>query len=135
MAETRTENPGNRGSIGTAGTIVLWVLQALLAVVFVMAAVPKFLGDPTMVATFEAVGVGQWLRYVTGVVEIAGAIGLLVPRFTGPAALGLVGVMIGATVTNLLTAPPIAVVTVVLGALLALVAWRRWSSVRALLGR
>ncbi|MDI2031368.1 DoxX family protein [Saccharopolyspora sp. TS4A08] len=135
MAETRAENPGNRGSIGTAGTIVLWVLQALLAVVFVMAAVPKFLGDPTMVATFEAVGVGQWLRYVTGVVEIAGAIGLLVPRFTGPAALGLVGVMIGATVTNLLTAPPIAVVTVVLGALLALVAWRRWSSVRVLLGR
>ncbi|SFS65665.1 DoxX family protein [Saccharopolyspora flava] len=119
MAET-SRNPGRIGGIA------LWVLQGVLAVVFVMAAVPKFLGDPTMVATFEAVGVGQWLRYVTGALEIAGAIGLLVPRLTGPAALGLIAVMIGATVTNLLTAPPIAVVTVVLGALLGLVAWRRW---------
>lgn len=118
------ENSTGRGRVGN---VVLWALQVLLAAIFVMAAVPKFLGDPTMVATFEAVGVGQWLRYVTGAGEIAGAIGLLVPRLTGLAALGLVGVMIGATVTNLLTAPPLAVVTLVLGGLLGLVAWRRWS--------
>lgn len=118
------ENSTGRGRVGN---VVLWALQVLLAAIFVMAAVPKFLGDPTMVATFEAVGVGQWLRYVTGAGEIAGAIGLLVPRLTGLAALGLVGVMIGATVTNLLTAPPLAVVTLVLGVLLGLVAWRRWS--------
>lgn len=121
MAENSTARRGRFGNVA------LWALQVLLAAIFVMAAVPKFLGDPTMVATFEAVGVGQWLRYVTGACEIAGAIGLLVPRLTGLAALGLVGVMIGATVTNLLTAPPLAVVTLVLGALLGLVAWRRWS--------
>jgi putative oxidoreductase len=26
-----------------------------------------------MVQTFEAVGVGQWFRYVTGIIEIGGA--------------------------------------------------------------
>lgn len=109
---------------------LLWVLQVVLALVFVAAAAPKFLGDPTMVATFDAVGVGQWLRYVTGACEIAGAIGLLVPRLTSPAALGLVAVMVGATITNLLTFPPIAAVTVVLGVLLGVVARARWTGLR-----
>ncbi|TWF93892.1 DoxX family protein [Saccharopolyspora dendranthemae] len=113
------------------GNALLWVLQVVLALVFVAAAVPKFLGDPTMVATFDAVGVGQWLRYVTGAAEIAGAIGLLVPRLTAPAALGLVAVMVGATITNLLTFPPIAAVTVVLGVLLGVVARARWTGLRA----
>lgn len=130
MAENSTTR--RRGGVRN---VVLWALQVLLAAIFVIAAVPKFLGDPTMVATFEAVGVGQWLRHVTGACEIAGAIRLLVPRLTGPAALGLVGVMIGATVTNLLTQPPIAVATVVPGALLGLVAWRRWSGLPAPLKR
>lgn len=112
------------------GNALLWVLQVVLALVFVAAAVPKFLGDPTMVATFDAVGVGQWLRYVTGACEIAGAIGLLVPRLTAPAALGLVAVMVGATITNLLTFPPIAAVTVVLGVLLGVVARARWTGLR-----
>ncbi|TDC91297.1 DoxX family protein [Saccharopolyspora aridisoli] len=130
MAENSTARRGGR-----VGNVVLWALQVLLAAVFVMAAVPKFLGDPTMVATFEAVGVGQWLRHITGACEIAGAIGLLVPRLTGLAALGLVGVMIGATVTNLLTQPPVAFATVVLGVLLGLIAWRRWSGLPAPLER
>ncbi|GAB3690957.1 DoxX family protein [Saccharopolyspora tripterygii] len=115
---------------GRVGNALLWVLQVVLALVFVAAAVPKFLGDPTMVATFDAVGVGQWLRYVTGACEIAGAIGLLVPRVTAPAALGLVAVMVGATITNLLTFPPIAAVTVVLGVLLGVVARARWTGIR-----
>ncbi|TCC24054.1 DoxX family protein [Kribbella sindirgiensis] len=84
-----------------AGTVVLWVVQALLAALFVMAALPKLTGDPVMVDMFAAIGVGQWLRYAVGVLELAGAVGLLVPRLCRPAALGLVALMIGASATNI----------------------------------
>ena len=33
---------------------------------------PKLLGDDAMTATFAELGAGQWLRYVTGTLEIAG---------------------------------------------------------------
>lgn len=59
--------------------------------------------------------------------EIAGAIGLLVPRLSGLAALGLVALMIGATVATVLTMGVAAVLMrVVLGVVAALVAWGRW---------
>ena len=46
-------------------------------------------------------GAGQWFRYLVGILELAGAIGLLIPRLAAPAALGLLGVMIGAFFTQL----------------------------------
>jgi len=54
-----------------------------------------------MVATFQKIGVGQWFRYLTGFLEVVGAIGLLIPRFTFYAAALLVMVMIGAVITHL----------------------------------
>ena len=63
---------------------VLWVLRVLLAAVFLSTGVRKWLGDDAMTATFAELGAGQWLRYVTGTLEIAGAIGLLIPFFAGP---------------------------------------------------
>ncbi|WP_327635595.1 DoxX family protein [Kribbella sp. NBC_00482] len=82
-------------------TVALWVVQAVLAALFVMAAVPKLTGDPLMVDMFAEIGAGQWLRYVVGTLELAGAIGLLIPRLCRLAALGLAGLMVGASVTNL----------------------------------
>lgn len=75
----------------------LWVLQILLGVFFVVAsAAPKFLGDPYAVAIFTEIGTGQWFRYVVGAIELAGGIGLMVPRLVGPAAVGLMALMVGA---------------------------------------
>ncbi len=54
-----------------------------------------------MVAVFEKVGVGQWFRYVTGLLEVIGAIGLLLPRYSFFAAILLAMVMIGAVVSHL----------------------------------
>jgi putative oxidoreductase len=73
----------------------LYGLQILLASGFLLAGVPKLLGDPNMVATFEKVGAGQWFRYLTGTLEVLGAAGLITP-IAGLAALGLSIVMIGA---------------------------------------
>src|ERR1700691_5224390 len=82
--------------------IALWVLQVLLAVAFLGAASSKLVGKPEMVALFDAVGIGQWFRYVTGLSELTGAILVVVPRtkFFGAALLTLV--MIGAVLTHLL---------------------------------
>ena len=53
-----------------------------------------------MVELFDKVGLGQWFRYLTGLLEVAGGIGLLIPRYAFYAALLLVIVMIGAIITH-----------------------------------
>ena len=47
--------------------ILLWCVQAFLALVFVSASWAKLMGKPEMVALFTAVGFGQWFRYVTSI--------------------------------------------------------------------
>lgn len=60
-------------------TVVAWVLQALLALVFLGAGLGKLTGSKPMVDMFEELGAGQWLRYVVGLLEVAAAVGLLIP--------------------------------------------------------
>ena len=84
-----------------AGNVALWVLQAVLAFQFAGGGLLKLTGSPEMVDLFATIGAGQWLRYLVGALEVAGAVGLLVPRLSGLAALGLAALMAGATVTNL----------------------------------
>ena len=59
---------------GKALNITLWTLQVLVALAFVGAAAGKLLGSADMIALFDAVGVGQWFRYVTGLLELLGAL-------------------------------------------------------------
>ena len=118
-----------------AVTVALWTGQILFAVFFVFAGLPKLLGDPATVAMFDTIGFGQWFRYLTGVCEVAGGIGLLIPRLAGLAAMGLAGVMVGATATNLFLVPDMAsaaIVTVVLAAVFVLIASARRDETRAL---
>jgi uncharacterized membrane protein YphA (DoxX/SURF4 family) len=115
-------------------TVLLWTAQIALAATFVSVAVPRLIGTPATVETFDQIGWGQWLRYVTGAAELAGGIGLLIPRLAGAAALGLTGVMIGATITNFLVlTPAMAALTIVLGVTSAVVAAARWPETRSLL--
>ncbi|WBB50440.1 DoxX family protein [Verrucosispora sp. WMMA2044] len=108
-------------------TVALWCLQALLAAIFVSVAVAKLTGAPSSIRTFDLIGLGQWLRYVTGVVELAGGCGLLIPRLAGFAGLGMACVMAGASVANLMVlSPAMTSVTVLLGIACAVVAARRW---------
>ncbi len=81
-------------------TALSWVLKVLLAILFTLAALPKLTGAEGWVMRFDAWGYPLWFMYVTGVLEIIGAIGLLIPRFAPRAALGLVVVMIGAAATH-----------------------------------
>ncbi len=81
--------------------IALWALQAGLAALFLFAGGSKLAGAPTMVALFDAIGVGQWFRYVTGLIEVVSAVTLLVPPFAPFGALLLAPTMIGAIATHL----------------------------------
>ena len=76
--------------------IALWVVQALLALAFLGAASGKLLGKPEMVGLFEAIGIGQWFRFLTGALEAIGAVLILVPRTRALAAGLLSTVMLGA---------------------------------------
>jgi putative oxidoreductase len=131
MDATVVNDPRHKATTRRAGTIVLWALQIALAVSFVGAGLAKVAGDPQMVDTFTKVGVGQWLRYLVGALELAGAVGLLIPRLAGLAAVGLAALMIGATITNLVvldTSPALP-----LGFLLVagLIAWIRRDQLKA----
>jgi putative oxidoreductase len=116
--------------------IALWVLRALLAAVFLMSGIPKWLGDDATTATFAELGAGQWLRYVIGTLEIAGAIGLLIPFFAGFAALVLMGVMVGAALSEAFVldgGDPVA--PAILLVLAAIVAWSRRATMLPVLQR
>ncbi|MGM1064398.1 DoxX family protein [Saccharothrix sp. Mg75] len=124
-----------RTTARVAGNAVLWAVQVLLAAYFIHSGVSLF-GDD-FVGKFERIGFGQWLRYVTGTLEIAGALGLLVPGLCGSAALGLVGVMAGAVCTELFVLGDTggAVLPAELLAVAAVVAFFRRDTVRDLLQR
>jgi putative oxidoreductase len=72
----------------------------VLAAVFAFAAVPKLTGADTAVTMFGQIGAGQWLRYLLGTAELAGAAGLLIPPLAGLAAAGLAADMAGASIIN-----------------------------------
>ena len=104
--------------------IVLWSLQIFLATVFFLAGSAKLFGQPIMVATFEKIGIGQWFRYTTGIVEVTGAALLLIPKSTVVGAVMLCVTMIGAVTAHILVIggnPTLAAVLLVLS---AFVAWR-----------
>jgi putative oxidoreductase len=80
--------------------ITIWTLSGLVALAFLGAGGAKLGGVPAMVEMFNKVGLGQWFRYVTGLLEVAGAIGLLIPRYAFYAAVLLAMVMVGAIIAE-----------------------------------
>jgi putative oxidoreductase len=90
--------PEQTSTAAKIGNIVVWILQIVLAVEFVRNGYSLFTDQ--FVAKFDDIGFGQWFRYFTGVLEIATAIGLLIPRICGLAALALAGIMTGAALTE-----------------------------------
>jgi len=104
--------------------IALWGLKSLLAAVFLAAGGAKLYGVPMLVEEFEHMGFGQWFRYFTGALEVAGGLAILVPPLSGLAAVLLGCVMIGATAVHLFViggSPLPAIVLLVLCAVIAIV--------------
>ena len=90
--------------------IALECTELALAGVFFLVGGAKLIGRHDMVELFRSIGVGQWLRYVTGAFEVVGAAFMVVPLASGASAVALGTVMISATLIELfvLRRPPIA---------------------------
>ena len=108
-----------------AGLIGLWVAQVALASLFLVAGGSKLAGVPDTVALFEAIGVGQWFRYVTGLIEVASAIALLVPSLALFGAVALVATMLGAIATHVFVVGGSPAVPAVLLLAALIVVWAR----------
>jgi putative oxidoreductase len=112
-----------------------WALQGILAAAFLAAGAAKLAGVPFMVDLFAQIGLGQWFRVVTGVVEIAGAVALLIPGLASIGGLWLGFTMVGAVATHLFVLHTSPVPAIVLGVLNALVVYLRREELVALLHR
>ena len=113
------------GSTGKIMHVGLWILQIGAAGMFLMVGFLKLSGDPRMVGLFDAIGFGQWFRYLTGSLEILGAVLLLVPLLCGLGALLLVGTMLGAVATHLFVVGGSPLPAIILLVVTGVIAWGR----------
>ncbi len=116
-------------------TSVLWIIQGLLALLFLFAGSMKLIVPIEMLMTQMSLPLpGLFLRFI-GTAEVAGAIGLILPGLlrirailTPLAACGLLIIMIGATVVTLAGGGGVsALVPLMVGLLCAFVAYGRRS--------
>ena len=112
--------------------IILWIVQVLLALLFVFSGVMKFVMTPEQMLAGSPVMLPAWFLHFIGICEILGGIGLVVPWLTGIkkgltplAAILLVVIMIGAVVFSAMISIPNAIVPLVAGLLLLFVARAR----------
>jgi len=112
----------------------LWVVQWLLALLFVFAGGMKLV-MPIEEMTKEIALPGAFLRFI-GVAELLGGLGLVLPGLTGIrpeltplAAAGLTIIMIGAVPLSIMTGGAVtALMPLIVGLLLVYVAYGRWQS-------
>ena len=113
-------------------TYALWIVQALLAAVFLFAGGMKLI-LPLDQLTGPVALPGWFLRFI-GVCEVLGGLGLILPgllrirpRLTPLAAIGLVLIMVGAIVITLIGGQPVAaLISLLVGLLAVFVAYGRW---------
>ena len=95
--------------------------RVLLTIAFVMAGGAKLAGAAEMVAVFDAIGVGQWFRYLTGIIEVGGAAMLWYKPTRVLGALLLGATMVGAVIAHVLILGPSTLPAIVLGILTVIV--------------
>ena len=111
----------------------LWIIQGLLALIFVVAGGVKLVVPMDQLVKQAPQFPGLFLRFI-GVCEVLGAVGLILPGLlrirpglTPLAALGLIGIMIGATAVTAATGSVVqAIFPAAVGLLLVYVAYGRW---------
>jgi len=112
--------------------IALWIIQALLALIFLFSGAMKFVMSVEEMT--KQMAMPGWFLHFIGVCEILGALGLILPwltrirpGLTPLAAAGLVIIMIGAIVITLMIGGiAMALVPLAVGILCAFVAYGRW---------
>lgn len=115
--------------------IVSWSLRILAAAAFLAAGGAKLAGVPMMVQIFDHIGIGQWFRFVTGLVEVGGGIALLLPATAGLGGLLLAATMSVAVLVHLFVIGGSPVPALVLALITATIAWLHRAGMGRALGR
>jgi putative oxidoreductase len=84
---------------------ITWGLTLILALAFLGAGFSKVTSQESMVEAFTAFGLPAWFRITIGVLEILGAVLLVVPSSTGASSFGLSILMIGAFACHAMYTP------------------------------
>jgi len=130
---TATTAPAATTHRSRAGRWTLLALQVVLAALYVFSGLGKVSLEATVVAGFTAMGIGPAGTVTIGVLELLGAVGLLIPRLAGLAATAFVALMIGAVVITAATlGGGMVLVPAVVLVLVAVVAWARRRETAAL---
>jgi uncharacterized membrane protein YphA (DoxX/SURF4 family) len=114
--------------------IALWIVQALLAALFLFAGGTKLVMPIEEMTKQMPLPLPGWFLRFIGVAEVLGGLGLILPwlsriqpGLTPLAAAGLVIIMIGATVITLITGEiAMALIPLLVGILCVFVAYGRW---------
>ena len=94
MPELRLASVETRGR---QDVLISWILRLTVAGVFLSVGAGKFDADSYWVKLFHQIGWGDWFRYLTGILQITGAVLVVVPR-TFPIGIGMLAcTMLGAT--------------------------------------
>jgi hypothetical protein len=94
-----------------------------VAAAFFAAGLAKLAGVPFMIQVFDQIGVGQWFRIVTGLVEIVGAFALVYPGMAAIGGVWLGFTMVCAVATHIFVLPSSPAPAAVLLALNALIVY------------
>ncbi len=125
----RTTVAGAATVRGRRARVALRALQVLLALFYAIpSALPKLIAHSSAAKTFDEMGWGSTGMYAIGLLELAGAIGLLVPVLQSAAATGLAALMVGAFVVQITVLDgQYAATPLILVVPLAYIAWARRS--------
>ncbi|MFB7932329.1 DoxX family protein [Streptomyces sp. NPDC056039] len=112
---------------GRRARIALRGLQVLLALFYAIpSALPKLIAHPSAAESFEKLGWGSAGMYIIGVLELAGAVALLIPVLQSVAAIALSALMVGAFIVQIAVFDgQYAATPLILIVPLALIAWAR----------
>ncbi|MBF6455123.1 DoxX family protein [Nocardia cyriacigeorgica] len=132
-ANIATTAPAVAHRPGTIRNRVLWTLQIVLGLFFIIASGgPKLVMPQSLVDNApENLTIPIGLLIFIGVVEVAGGIGLMVPKLSALAAAGLsvLTVLAAATQAFIADAPEMSIFPLVLAAIFAWIAYERRATI------
>ncbi|WP_327694162.1 DoxX family protein [Streptomyces sp. NBC_00459] len=124
---TQTASDRSVSARGRRARIALRALQVVLALFFGLAsALPKLIAHPSAAESFDKMGWGSAGMYTIGLLELAGAVALLIPVLQSVAATALSALMVGAFIVQVAVFDgQYAATPLILIVPLALIAWAR----------
>ena len=81
--------------------LAAWLPRVAVALVFLSVGSEKFGAHGPWIRIFARIGIGDWFRYLTGTLQVGGALLLFVPPLVRVGAIVLGCTMVGAIVTNI----------------------------------